>query len=64
MVRVKNLVAGHHRHQILRLGQVNDIVGPAGNHVDSLNLVPGNLKFYRFSGIDVPFLDQAVTSNR
>ena len=63
VVRVKNLVASHHRHQILRLRQVDDVVGPAGNHVDSLNLVPGNFKLHRFPGVDVPLLDQAMTSN-
>lgn len=63
MVRVENLVAGHHRHQILCFRQIDDIVSPAGNHVDSLDLIPGNLKLHRFSSIDVPFLDQAVTSH-
>ena len=63
MVRVENFVAGHHRHQILRFRQVDNVVRPAGNHVDSLNLIPGNLKLHRFSGVDVPFLDQAVASD-
>lgn len=61
MVGVKNLVAGHHRHQILRLRQVDDVVGPAGNHVDSLNFVPGNFKLHRFSSVDVSLLNQSVT---
>lgn len=63
MVRVENLVAGHHRHQILRFRKIDDVVGPTRNHVNSLNLVPGNLKLHRFSGVDVPFLNQTVTSN-
>ena len=63
MIRVEDLVAGHHRHQILCLRQVDDVVGPAGNHVDRLNFVPGNLKLHRFSGVDVPFLNQAVPSH-
>ena len=29
--------------------------------MDSLNLVPGNLKLYRFPSVDVPFLNQAMT---
>ena len=63
MVRVENLVTGHHRHQIFRFRQVDDIVSPAGNHVDSLDLVPGNLKFHRFPGVDVPLLNQAMTGD-
>ncbi len=63
MVRVENLVAVHHRHQIFRFGQIDDVVSPAGNHVDSLDLVSGNLKLYRFPGVNVALLNQAVTSN-
>ena len=57
VVRVKDLVTGHHRHKILRFRQIDDVVGPAGNHVDSLNLVPGNLKLYRFASVDVSLLN-------
>ena len=63
MLRVKDLVTGHDRDQIFRLRQVNDIVRPAGNHVDSLDLVPRNLKLHRFASIDVPFLDQTMPSH-
>ena len=63
MVGVEDLVAGHHRHQIFRLRQVDNIVGPAGNHVDSLDFIPRNFKLYRFPGVDVPLLDQAVASD-
>ena len=63
MVRVKDLVAGHDRHQIFRLGQIDDVVGPAGDHVDRLDLIPGNLKLHRLAGVDVPLLNQAVTGH-
>ena len=63
MIRVKNLITGHDRHQIFRLRQIDDVVRPAGNHVDRLKLVAGDLKLYRFSGVDVPLLDQSVTCN-
>ena len=63
MIGVKDLVAGHHRHQIFRLRQVDDVVGPAGNHMDSLNLVSGNFKLDRFPGVDIPLLNQSVTGN-
>ena len=63
MVRVKDLVAGHDRYQIFRLRQVDNVVGPAGNHVDRLHLIAGNLKLHRLAGVDVPLLNQAVTGH-
>ena len=63
MLRVKDLVAGHDRDQIFRLGQVNDIMRPTGNHVDGFDLIPRDLKFHRFASIDVPLLNQSVTGN-
>ena len=63
MVRVKNLVAGHDRHQIFRLGQVDNVVGPAGNHVNSFNLITGNLKLHSLISVDIPLLNQAVTGH-
>ena len=63
MVRVENLVASHHRHQILRFRQVDDVVGPAVNHVDGLHLIAGNFKLHRLAGVDVPLLNQSVTCN-
>ena len=63
MIRVKNLVTGHDRHQVFCFRQINNVVCPAGNHVDSLDLIPGNFKLHRFSGVDVPFLNQAMTGN-
>ena len=38
-------------------------MGPAGNHVNSLDFITGNFKLYRFAGVDVPLLDQSVTGN-
>lgn len=63
MVGVEDLIAGHHRHQILCFRQIDDVVGPAGDHVDSLDFIAGNLKLHRFSSIDVPLLNQAVASD-
>ncbi len=31
--------------------------------MDSLDLIPGNLKLHRFPGVDIPFLNQAVTGD-
>ena len=43
--------------------EVDNVVGPAGNHVNSLDFITGNFKLYRFAGVDVPLLDQSVTGN-
>ncbi len=61
MVGVKDLVAGHHRHQILCVGQIDDIMGPAGDHVHRLDLFTADLKFHGFSRVDIALLDQTVT---
>lgn len=63
MIRVKNLVTGHDRHQAFCFRQIDNVVCPPRDHVDGLNLVPGNLKLHRFSGVDVPLLNQSVTSH-
>ena len=39
-LRVENFIAGHHRHQVFRLAQVDDIMRPARNHMYRLNLIP------------------------
>ena len=43
MIRIKNLIAGHHRDQILCLRQIDDIVRPARNHMDGFDLVSAHL---------------------
>lgn len=63
MLWVKNLIASHDRHQIFRLRQVDDVMRPAGNHMDSFNFIPENLKLHRLSGIDVALLNQTMTSH-
>ena len=63
MLRVKDLVAGHNRHQIFRLGQVDDVVCPAGDHVNGFNLIAGDLKLHRLIGVDIALLNQTVSSH-
>ena len=38
--RIKHFVAVHHRHQVLRLAQINDIMRISWQHVHSFDLVP------------------------
>ena len=63
MVRIEYFITGHHRDQVFRLGQVDDIVRPAGNHVDGLDLVSRDLELHHFAGVDVALLNQPVTGD-
>ena len=54
----------HDRHQIVSLGQVDDVVGIARQHVNGLDLLPGYLKFPDLVRADLPFLDQAMAGNQ
>src|SRR5699024_1823784 len=48
-------------HQILRLAQVDDIVGPSRYHVDRFNLISADLKLHHLSGMNVPLLDETMS---
>ena len=41
MLGVKALVGPHHRHQIFRIGEVDDIMGVPRQHMHRLNLLSG-----------------------
>ena len=60
MAWVEDFVTGHDGYQVLGIAQVDNVVCPAGDHVDGLDFVAGNFKFYRLPRVDVPLLDQAV----
>ena len=36
---IKGLVGPHHRHQVFGVGQIDDVVGVAGEHDDALDLI-------------------------
>ena len=61
-IRIEDLVAVHHGHQVLGVGEVDDVVGVAGEHVDGLDVVAGDLPFQdlAFGVVEVPLLDEAV----
>ena len=60
LIRVEDLVAGHHCDQIFGIAEVDDAVRPAGDHVDCLNRIAGDFKLYGLSGGNVPLPDQPV----
>ena len=60
-LRIKHLVACHHGHEILRIRQIDDIMCPSRDHINSLDLIAGHLELDGLAGHDVPLLDQSVT---
>ena len=63
MSRVKLLVCPHQGNAVLGIGQVDDVMRPAGDHVDGFDFVAGNLKGYLFIGMNVAFFDQRSAGN-
>ena len=43
MLRIKLLICPHHRHQIFRLRQVDDVMRKARQHLHRLKLLAANL---------------------
>ena len=60
MSRVKDLIAGHDRNEVLCLTQVDDIMCPSRDHMYCLDLIPGDLKLYSLTRINIPLLNQSV----
>lgn len=60
MSRVENLVAVHHRHEVLRVAEVDNVVRVAGQHVDALDVVATDFKLDDFVRAELAFLDEAV----
>ena len=63
MARVENLIASHNSYQILGVGDVDNIMRPARDHVDCFYFVSGHFKFYQLTGINISLLDQAMAMN-
>lgn len=63
LLRIKNLITSHDSNQIFRIRQIDDIMSPAGNHIDCFDLIPAYFKFHRLSGVNISLLDQTVSVN-
>ena len=63
MIRVKLLVCPHQGNEVLGIGKIDDVVRPAGNHVDGFDFVARNLKGNFFVGVDIAFLNQRSTAD-
>ena len=65
MRRIKDLVAIHHRDEVLRVGEVDDVVRIAREHVDALDVVARDFKLddLAFRVVEVALLDEAVATD-
>lgn len=63
--RIKDLIAIHHSDQILGVGEVDDVVRIAREHVDALDIVACDFEFDNLplGIVKVALLDKAMTSN-
>ena len=62
-VGIEHLVAIHHSYQIFGLGEVDDVVSIAREHMDSLDVVTRDfpLQHTAIGIVEVALLDKAVT---
>ena len=63
MIGIKRLVCPHNRHQILRVAQVDDVMGVSGQHVDGLDLLAGHLKLDHLIRANPTLLDKAMAGH-
>ena len=65
MRRIKDFIAIHHRDEVLRVGEVDDVVRIAGQHVDALDIVTRDFKFNHLAlgVVQVALLDEAVATD-
>ena len=63
MVGIEQLIRPHEGDEVLGITQIDDIVRPAGDHVDGLDLVARYLKADFLICVDVALLDQRATAD-
>ena len=63
MVGVEQLVCPHEGDEVLGIAEIDDIVRPAGDHVDGFDLVAADLKADLLVRVDIALLDQRATAD-
>ena len=63
VVGIKQLIRPHEGDEVLGVAEIDDVVRPAGDHVDGFDLVAADLKADFFIRVDIALLDQRVTAN-
>ena len=62
-VRVEEFVGPHEGDEGFGVGEVDDVVGVAGEHVDGLDLVAGDFEVEDFAGADLALLDEGAAAD-
>lgn len=63
MVGVKQFVRPHEGDKVFGITQIDDIVSPAGDHVDGFDLVAADLKADLLIRVDIALLNQRATAD-
>lgn len=63
MIRVELLVCPHQGDEVFGVGEVDDVVRPAGDHVDGFDFVAAYLKRHLLICMDIALLDQRATAD-
>ena len=58
---IKYFITVHHSNKVFSLWKVYDVVGVAGKHMDTTDILSGNFEFYDFVWVYAAFLNKAVT---
>ena len=63
--RIKDLIAIHHRDEVLRVGEVDNVMRIPRQHVDALDVVACDLELddLAFGVVEVALLDEAVAAH-
>ena len=63
MIRIKLLIRPHEGDKVIGIRQIDDIMRPAGDHVDSFDLLTADLKANLLVRVDVALLNQCATAD-
>ena len=63
MSGVKQLIRPHKGDKVLGITQIDDIMRPAGDHMDGFDRVAADLKADLLVRVDVTLLDQRATAD-
>ena len=60
-IRVEDLITVHHRYQVFGIAEVNDVMGVAWEHVDTLDIITCHFKLDDFIRAFLAFLDETMS---
>lgn len=63
MVGVEQLVRPHEGDEVFGVAEIDDIMRPAGDHVDSFDLVARHLKTDLLIRVDIALFDQCTAAD-